>query len=627
MGGAILKLGERLVGRFFESGVGSTVAKDVLESGEHALRRMGPWGEALYKLDRAFETDAAQIRGASIVRLKPFLEKYLGDPTAGKKITEAALAGKSTGNVDMDAAIAAFQSESDRLYHEIKATGVKVAPLLKDYWPKMWAPEVFEGAGRRRSIAHLIASGKAANEYEANTILNYHHPRMIHAPNIERPRTLDLPGHRTDVGVAYDYIERAAKKLAYVRNFGANNENTDLIIGQIAAGGGRANYARFVHEIVTGLYRGGPDRAIANKIMSFEAATKLSRVAIKHLPQVTLHDGLLFGLGDTLRGLARAMAEYGNAKEFAILAGNSIGDGLRQARQYVGVRAGSLGEKVTKYTGLSGLLEFSKVWAASIGKFSAEHNFRTLLGDPANKLARKRLLLLGTDVNEALARGSLTEKDLLTAGKRASDLALLGTSALDIPPVWRTSPEWRMWSYLRQYGFKEARFIKDQVLKPALEGELRPLVFYATVFPAFGEVVADMMALVKGGAQGLADRPKKPLDRYLDDIASAGLFGVWENALYAYAHPTIQPLANWMLGSVYSEALSAYRPVHAAMVGKGKQAAVATGREVVGRVPVAGPLISKKLFPPRAKPQKSLTQKGFFTKLVEKTAKAVEEHF
>ena len=93
-------------------------------------------------------------------------------------------------------------------------------------------------------------------------------------------------------------------------------------------------------------------------------------------------------------------------------------------------------------------------------------------------------------------------------------------------PLAFQTPVGRVLFQFKSFAFNQAKFIRDNVLREALEGNMKPLGYMLTIYPMAGEMVN--LAL-----DNFRDNPKQRngLWRYVDDIATVGGFGLLESTM------------------------------------------------------------------------------------------------
>lgn len=186
----------------------------------------------------------------------------------------------------------------------------------------------------------------------------------------------------------------------------------------------------------------------------------------------------------------------------------------------------------------------------------------TLKGDttplpksPQGNFEDELKMLLGGDeaLQEAKLRGFLTETDLLHAGQTMSEMTQFNSDPHYLPE-WTSSTLGKLEFQFKNFGYRQATFMKDRISQLYARGEYgkigKILLTLATVFPMASEVALDARSIVTG--QKRPTWKDDPLGRYLEDLTSAGGFGLMtdliKNASYGklldtLAGPTASTIA------------------------------------------------------------------------------------
>lgn len=161
----------------------------------------------------------------------------------------------------------------------------------------------------------------------------------------------------------------------------------------------------------------------------------------------------------------------------------------------------------------------------------------------------------GIDVDEALARGFLTEDDFGIAAQKLVGATQFLNRNIDLP-VFAASPLGKVLFQFKNFAYMQARFLKRQFMTDLERGDyakaMRNIVILGTVFPMTGEVLADVRSLVTG-----EKRPTPILDRYISNMANAGAYGLFYDffnqavrgdVVDFVAGPTLGDAGKWLQG-------------------------------------------------------------------------------
>jgi hypothetical protein len=135
---------------------------------------------------------------------------------------------------------------------------------------------------------------------------------------------------------------------------------------------------------------------------------------------------------------------------------------------------------------------------------------RRLSGDLRTKQtrvqqARDELLDMGVELDSALATGKLSDEDKLKAGFWLSYKSQFGTALSDLP-LLAVSPAGRAIYLFRRWSLAQVRFLSDEVVKPALSGNLQPLARFFTASLMTGTATTTAMDAVLGRSNWLLEQ-------------------------------------------------------------------------------------------------------------------------
>ena len=219
-------------------------------------------------------------------------------------------------------------------------------------------------------------------------------------------------------------------------------------------------------------------------------------------------------------GLSRAFTQVG--RKFALRTGATLDATIRETLNKAGAE-GTFAAKFLKLTGFSASEKFNRIVSANTGMRWLQKNFIKLKKNPNSPVLRARIEELGLDASKLLREG-VSEKDLLTAGQKFTNVTQFRGRGIDLP-AFVQSPEGKVFFQFKTFAFSQSRLLKDTIKRDIqnrnFTGIMRTLLVLGTVFPITGEVLQDIRSLVTR-----SKRPTDALDRYVDDIVSAGGLGI-----------------------------------------------------------------------------------------------------
>ena len=619
MGGFATKLLEKAGA----SGIGDALGKG-LQSGEYSLKKQGPVSGLLANLLREFETTSTRESANAIQPLIQDAEYVASDALRHAEYYQQ----RTTGKLATDPRVAKFASSIsnvvDSVYSKHAQAGYKVAPRVKGpYFPDSYPREVFEpGTKENQRAIDLIVSQRGKTVAQAHKILDSFNPNQFKNPltapfhHIESSRTLHLPElARKDVAVDLEYIVGGIKRLNEKRIFGETGEKTSLLLKAIRAESGTPgyNFARGVFSTFMGHNSDAYVKTAERELQSFEIATHLGLAVFSH-PAKTIESAFVGGLSAFARAINDLATNKEEFFEFGHRSGAALNDTLHEIRRIAKVENEGLGSKTLRATQFMRVINFQEMLHANVGKHAALSEFASLLEDSSNTKARIRLQTLGIDVDQALERGQLNEEDLQRAGYKMAKIVLGGRTVLDLPPVWRDNWCGRLLTLFKPFFFNQSKFIKDHIIKPALHGDTRALIYASIIYPAVGEIVADIKTAVRGKSQD--ERPdwdKYPYDRIVDNISQVGGFGIASDVINSLTTATPTTTYQLLTGPIVGDLVDAVSLLH----GSWEQ----RERAILRRIPTVGPALSRHLAPPKHR-RKGALESGVVTRHIEKGVKA-----
>jgi len=596
MGGEILSAVGELAskaGKYLPKIFDGELSNIGVKSGEAAIRGTGAYGDMLVDSVKAWQDRSAQMSGQYYADMLRKLKPVMKDPSVTKDIATHWQNYGNLPNGPLKEAITAAKIHRLNMYNNLMQAGVKVGPMVEDDFPRMYPRDWFEGANREQALSRLQKQGMSLRQ--ATSVLDEIGGRGSRAHNYETPRKGDLPGYRRDLGVLFEDIDKASKRLNYVKLFGADDEILDVMHTGIKSQGGRPASelaTRYLDAIMKQGKYYTPTKKWEQGLASLEVASKLGLAVLSHTSQplnLAVYGGRLRPMVKAMGELVSEMVENGNvesAEDFSLRSGATWQESMRRYKELYGTEVSPLGSKLLHATGFVSFDKYRRIYASVTGKHLAMDLFEELQSGVRPNVARQKLSQMGIDVSQAEKRGSLSPDDLLQAAKRTSDVTQFVFDANQLPMAWKSSPTARVVMQFKQYFYTQAKFIKDFALKPAVEylstggarGEIKPLVYMAMLFPTFGEVTSDIRELARKGT--LEERPQFPLERLIDNASHAGAFGIWQDLFYNIASPSDKPIWHFVAGPAISDIVDTLRLPYT------KQP---VGEELLRRVPVVGP--------------------------------------
>lgn len=539
------------------------------------LEKSGNAGkEAARKIDNYYNT-SERTAGEAVLNLRNSTKgvnektvekiyRFLDGQQVPLSSKERVVATKLRGYLDD------FATKSEKVGLEIRLPNGTAIPFHPrgNYLPHI----VDEGkllANRNITIQHLVKTGQMPDVQTsasfvddiingnpiADTYKKFNPDRYVPlSGNLEYARLIEWPTEvlRYDKNLLADYFSAASKRLARAENFGVYDQELQKILNQATKEGADP-------EVIEDILRRNLNLVKDNKILSegfgairqVESASKLGLSAISNLGQ-SVNTATKFGVRNTAKAITQAFGQEG--KDYALKIGATLDDVLREVEE-------------------SGIDKKRNI----LGKITAP-GFRQI-----EKLNRTIASLVGRNVG---AKQGLSGEALDKFAQEAVNLTQFKTRPIDLPPAWAT-PTGKLLTQFKNFSFKHAEFITNEVFKTAIQGNVKPLVRYLILGLGVGEVIGDIKALVRG-----RERPQDPLERALDNLAVVGGAGTYQDALNALSRGSAA-VVNWIVGPSVSDAGKLLGGIGEAAQGSTKT----LGRLALGAIPVIGPALSQSVYP------------------------------
>jgi len=216
----------------------------------------------------------------------------------------------------------------------------------------------------------------------------------------------------------------------------------------------------------------------------------------------------------------------------------------------------------------------------------------------SNQIAKieKKFNTLGIDAADLVKRGGiLSEDDIIRAGQKLSTDVNFWSDSMSLN-TYLKSPWGRVFGQFKSFAFQQTKFIKDAVVKPALNGDLSPLMRIVPATVLTGEVIADIKALIR-----LKPRTDEGLNRLLTNLAVGGTLGLASDAIQATNYS--DGLLKWAAGPQISDPTDLAYGAADVLKGKGirklGKKLVAMGVPFIRYAgPIVAPAVGNVLFPP-----------------------------
>jgi len=615
MGGLVQRIAPAV-----EEGTG-TALKGLVEdwfttSGRAALKKLGPPGEFLASHLDHYEAYKA---GASS-RSKQAVEQIHTDPVK-------------------------LQTFKNGMVLKLQQSGTQVQASVAH--PHVYNPEIGKPNSllRKQAITEIRTNTnmtQAQAEDTVNKLLTDQNTRNA-ATNMLDP-VYALQTGRLPVKEAYQkWGDAVSSRVAQNVFFGPNDRNLAAIVHTVKETKGRVSAGRvadfldiFLHNTMPAAYRveglkhqpaykaANEAEKLVNKISSYIFT---SRIAIPHATQ-WVNTILNSGLKASLEGAFSLIKDRKSAVDFVISSG-ALDEELRREIE-INIRGGeSVLKKFIHQPGFNFVRRQELIYSAVTGRHealdAAQEYLRSGSKDSATALSK-----LGINPNDVRSVGALTPEMERTAAYYAANRDMYFRSPLNTPFKWSGTPASRIRTQYKPFAFNMQRMIVDTLKRDWERGATVPakvfnvsktLAVLGTLFPVAGELIS----LAENQALGRQDNPTETdtpftnhwkqqhefADQYINAIAHVSAFGIAYSMFRASAR---RMLGNFVLGPTESSVLDFAGDINKAIMGSTNREGVTThdmrplARDVVRKIPLAGPALARQFIPSKKK------EEGFSTR-------------
>jgi hypothetical protein len=363
----------------------------------------------------------------------------------------------------------------------------------------------------------------------------------------------------------------ANHKLAYIRHFGTDRFDNlaKTIPGMVEAEGGSKALA--IHLTKEIFRKRTHDSLMGHWMQAITDGQMASKLAFAVIPNATqsFNSALALGTGNLIRGITNSIRGTG-ATDYDLMLAAALGESVNLAGREAFLETGRkttigwLADGVLKGSGFT----FVEKWNRMFGGATAEVSVVRSLGQAAEgrlrgrnlEATRRTLGQLDIDLDRVVgdirSSGGMAKwmSDPQRSGpilRRAAFNGMRLTQFVQpdfskMPLYWR-HPAGRVAFQFKTYALNQTRFLRDQVLMEAANGNYRPLAMYVGVAPVLGDAVGDLRAWLKGKPEPKDDSGIKG---YVDDIAALGGFGMMSDVAMSIGN---RRFLEWAVGPTGSD--------------------------------------------------------------------------
>jgi hypothetical protein len=595
----------------FVRGAREWAREHLTESNAHALGRMGQHGKDLLLAAERADADSFRFSGKQVAAIDKALEA-IPNRRLRKEYFEKAVDHIEAGDNSTDPHIQSIVNvlrEQDAIGNQLYTTsGMKTQnPVTKevfDYKPRenYFTHKYPEGFEVKTDLINELVKEEGLTVNQARKAVEQAKRSGYGFIDSLKSRLRNLPGYRKDADVSRGHFINMARKAFQDKVFGQLGDENSFVRQKIEAIRGELgdDAARQAEEIMSRYldkdeYNGKYEN-VAKKINSFEAFTKLSLSTIKNTA-----GGLAMPLARTevIPYAKSALQMFSSEARDGVKEMGVLGSLFRDAANDVGYSS-----DVGKAYGIQGVEKFLRTFAGLAGQNEAKTLFARAKANPMSgrgmrAKAQLKDLILETDLDAVLQQDSLSQTQIERAANRMVDLTQGRAESLSMPHAWSTpNPTANVLLQFKKYAFIQSKNMKDAMMQNP-----RMIPRLAVGMLAFGELSADLRALITG-----RKRPEDLPARAIDDMANAFGFGLASDMFGAIqarsAGEFMRKLAPPIVGSVADLATTGYKAgkslpgisdISEYFGDETEGSPWPFLREATGRIPFVGPAISEAM--------------------------------
>lgn len=396
----------------------------------------------------------------------------------------------------------------------------EVGANIKNYYPRMYKKEVFEGAGRKELYDRLTAQG--IPKKRAEDIIN----RLAHKPrtvgNIELARLGNEAGYSLESkNVLKKYIWDGLGRKYESQQFGVNNEILETILGDLRLGAGFSEkWISSARNAIVGrnLHDDFWDK-FASGVNTFQAIAKLGyNTSVSNFGQGPMNQTARSGVWNAAQSFTRAlagshpemkMAAYSRFGRQDIIKGMTGSGRNRFLDTYMTGIGFTWTEKTGRHSGALGgdmeVVRMARDWVENINRaaLSTGRQARKAMKE-AGRLESELMRKYRVPVSAIDEMGGIPQELVEEAGVIAADATMHAFHPAQLPPAFQ-NPFWRTVLQFKSFIYKQTEFMNSEVLLPGMrwlvtdgaQGDIRPLLRASIAMPMGGMFVSHLRDYVK----------------------------------------------------------------------------------------------------------------------------------
>jgi hypothetical protein len=330
------------------------------------------------------------------------------------------------------------------------------------------------------------------------------------------------------------YFHEMVQKQSFSQIFGPHGEVKDILARAATAEGASPAIINTLTDHFFGFkYTDQAMRKLAKPAANLQILTKMALGVIPNMSQ-TINTIMFANSANTIRGMGNFLKKEERGHVMEAL-GHLDGTFEVMRRMWSGGTGQTFSDRAAdiflKGIGFTPVEMFNRYLGGSASMAFARKTTRQAINGHLRGnnlgLARRRMRDLGLDLGAIARRGHMTEAELQTAVLKGARVTQFIPGPTRLPTWWQT-PTGRVLFQFKSFAFNQAKFIRDSVVQEAAHGNVKPLLYFLSIYPLAGEMVNDTLAVIKD-----RDRDSNGAWRFVENYSAVGGFGLAWNAAMA----------------------------------------------------------------------------------------------
>ena len=506
--------------------------KRLTNTASATLEAYGPEGAVLSRAAKAARDYKRQGMGKFFSDI-PTVMGLKGDKAAQFVDTLDALTagGKIARNLDPEIkkAVGEWEKAIPKPLQDAIAAGVPVAgDRGKYYFPRIYKniekQEVFDDL-----VEQTMQKNKVSREEAIKAVSYLRDSKIKRSGNLEKSRSLDIPGYEKNHQAIVDYVERAYERTSRAKHFGANDELINKMKAELQRRGvdvsPKSKFQKNLDNVRDDIEKTGGTWKASSIARKATATTSLGTAGISNATQLN-NTAAIAGILRTGKGIVK-WATSPEARREALRAGVGLSSDIKRVAEGTQGVSGKIATNIASPL-FAQVEKFNREVSAIVGIDFAKHLAKK--GDDTSmRMLRDKLGVKGK-IGKKLSRDQLEQ-----AARGLEEKSQFLVDPMDLPG-WVNTPAGKLAAQFRTFGYKQTSFMYNEVAMEALRhGNFKPLMRFLAVGAPAGYAANEAKDFVKGKFNENKDDPSKPRAQKLLEGIGTGLNQVGATGLPGFA--------------------------------------------------------------------------------------------